>query len=238
MPRTASDTLVIEETQIGTSSGGRAITAVRLGTGARVIVLVGGLHGGWEANTVDLVTGLVDHFIRTPADLRSDFSLVMVPVANPDGLALGATERGRFNGAGVDLNRNWGCDWSAESYWRDQQVDAGARALSEPETEALANFLLSLRPAAALFYHSAADGVFPGNCRGDHGSLAMASYYAAAAGYACCDAFSAYPVSGTAATWADGVGIPAADVELTQSSDPELARNLRALLALQQWLSE
>src|SRR5690606_21258112 len=40
-----------DEFAIGTSAGGRAITARRLGSGDRVLLLVGGIHGGYEWNT-------------------------------------------------------------------------------------------------------------------------------------------------------------------------------------------
>ncbi|MBL8130910.1 MAG: hypothetical protein JNL42_03560 [Anaerolineae bacterium] len=223
--------------KIGESAGGRAITAQRFGAGGRKLILIGGIHGGWEGNTVELMEALIAHFETTPQDILPGMTLIVIPVANPDGLALGRTERGRFNANGVDLNRNWSCEWSREAYWRQQVVNPGVRAFSEPESLALANFILAERPDAALFFHSAANGVFPGNCAGDHGSLAVASVVAEAAEYACCDGFSAYPVTGTAATWADGESIPAADVELTQSETPEFERNLRAIIALQAWLT-
>ncbi|NUQ05621.1 MAG: DUF2817 domain-containing protein [Anaerolineae bacterium] len=223
--------------KIGESAGGRAITAQRFGAGKRSLILIGGIHGGWEGNTIELIEALIVHFETTPRDVHVGMTLILIPAANPDGMALGRTERGRFNANGVDLNRNWPCEWSREAYWRQQTVNPGIRAFSEPESLALANFILAERPDAVLFYHSAANGVFPGNCGGDHGSLAVASVVAEAAEYVCCEGFSAYPVTGTAATWADGEGIPAADVELTQSDTPEFERNLRAIIALQAWLT-
>lgn len=194
------------------------------------------MHGGWEANTVELMQMLITHFREQQDDVLPEIQLLIIPVANPDGFELGRTAQGRFNGNGVDLNRNWSCEWSREAYWRQERVDPGAREFSEPETLAIADFILAIRPAGVLFYHSAANGVFPGNCGGDHGSRAFGAAYAEAAGYNCCAAFSAYPVTGTAATWADGERIPAADVELTQSDDPEFEQNLRAIMAIQEWI--
>lgn len=78
---------------------------------------------------------------------------------NPDGLVRGRTAEGRFNGNQVDLNRNWGCDWSATAYWQQRTVDPGERPFSEPETAALSVFMQSTRPVAALFYHAAANGI-------------------------------------------------------------------------------
>lgn len=234
----APPTLQPDEILLGYSVQGRAITARRLGNGSRVLLLVGGIHGGWEENTVLLLHQLIAHFESHPEAILPNMSLVFVPVANPDGLALGRTEAGRFNANGVDLNRNWPCDWSAQAYWRSQTVNAGTEPFSEPETKALSAFILTLRPTAVLFYHSAAGGVFAGECNGDHGSMLLSQILGQATGYSYGDAFSAYPVTGTESSWVDGLGIPSADVELFSQSDPEFDRNLAGVMALQEWLAQ
>ena len=222
---------------VGYSYEGRPLVARRFGEGSQVLLLVGGMHGGWEANTVALMQQLIDHFTNAPQDIPSGTALVIAPLVNPDGYQLGRVARGRFNGAGVDLNRNWSCDWSPDAYWRQQRVDAGDAPLSEPETQALSDFILQLRPAGALFFHSAANGVFAGECDGDHGSQALSQAFGESAGYPHGSPFTAYPVTGTAASWADGEGIPAADVELRSSTDSEYERNLRGVLGLLEWLA-
>jgi hypothetical protein len=63
----------------------------------------------------------------------------------------------------------------------------------------------------------------------------MAAVYAGAAGYPCCAAFTAYPVTGTGAAWADGERIPAADVELSSRDQLEFDANLSGVLALLAW---
>ncbi len=221
---------------VGSSVEGKPITWQRFGTGDTVLLLVGGIHGGWEKNTVDLMNQLIDHFTSTPQDVLPGMALVIIPVANPDGLSYGQIPRGRFNGDGVDLNRNWPCDWSRDAFWRQERVNPGIRAFSEPETVALADFMLQIRPAAALFYHSAAGGVFAGNCGGDHGSASLSKVLGQAAGYSYGSDFSAYPVTGTASNWADGQGIASADVELITATDSEYDRNLRGVMAVQRWL--
>lgn len=223
--------------EVGRSAEGRAITARRFGSGPRALLLVGGIHGGWEANTVALLEELIAHFEATPADVLPGLTLVLVPAANPDGLARGREADSRFNANGVDLNRNWGCGWSAQAVWRDQPVNAGERPFSEPETQALAALVRQLQPAAALFYHSAASGVYAGNCDGDHGSALLAQVVGEATGYSYGQPFSAYRVTGTAPSWVDGQGIPAADVELQTGNDSEFARNLAGVMALQRWLA-
>lgn len=221
---------------IGTSVEGRAIVAHAFGDGDQVILLVGGIHGGWEANTVTLVEALIDHFRATPEDVLAGIRLLLIPVANPDGLPHGRTAQGRMNANGVDLNRNWGCGWSPEAVWRRTPVSPGTNAFSEPETLALASFMRELQPAVALFYHSAAAGIYVGDCGGP--SESIAEVLGEATGYPHGRAFSAYPVSGTAASWADGQGIASADVELQSSTASEFERNLRGVMALQAWLLE
>ncbi|MBI5666400.1 MAG: succinylglutamate desuccinylase/aspartoacylase family protein [Chloroflexi bacterium] len=224
--------------RVGQSAAGRDILGWRIGTGERVLLLVGGIHAGYEANTVMLVRELIDHFQRAPADVLPGITLILVPVANPDGLERGRVAEGRFNGNGVDLNRNWGCEWSAEAYWKSNRVNPGSQPFSEPETRALAALVGEVRPAAAVFYHSAAHGVFAGDCQPGGGvSGTLAAVLGEAAGYPYGEPFSAYQVSGTAPNWLDGQGIPAVDVELTGTRDSEFIPNLRGVMAVQRWLT-
>jgi hypothetical protein len=221
----------------GRSVQARDLTGRRLGTGEQVLMLVGGIHGGFEANTVALVEALTAHFEATPGDILPGITLVLIPQLNPDGIALGRTLAGRFNANGVDLNRNWGCGWSEEAFFRDQRISAGGEPFSEPETAALSALITTLEPAAVLFYHSAADGVFSGECGGDAGSNRLAAVLGDAAGYSFGADFAAYPVTGTAPAWVNSRGIPSADVELSTADDPEFERNLRGVMALQCWLT-
>lgn len=229
-----------QATTIGYSVEGRAIIARHFGEGSRVLLLVGGMHGGWEANTVAMVNELIAHFETHPEDVLPGMALVLIPAANPDGLPHGRTAEGRFNANGVDLNRNWSCGWSAVAVWRDQRVNPGATAFSEPETLALADYIRGLRPAATLFYHSAANGVYAGDCDSEiipADSQALSAVLGEAAGYNYGEPFSAYPVTGTAASWVDGQGIPSADVELETWTDTDFERNLRGIMAVQRWLT-
>ena len=65
---------------------------------------------------------LIDYIApRRPQDIWAGLALMIIPVANPDGLAYGGL-RGRSNADGVDLNRNWSCEWSREAYWRQDRA--------------------------------------------------------------------------------------------------------------------
>jgi predicted deacylase len=233
----ASTLIPAENTfSIGQSVQGRDILAWRFGDGEHIVLLVGGIHAGFEANTVMLVNEMIAHFQSTPADILPGITLLLVPVANPDGLLLGRESEGRFNANNVDLNRNWGCEWSTTAYWQNQLVNPGERAFSEPETRAVGGVIRDLRPGAAIFYHAAAHGIFAGDCDGDHGSAALAAVIGDASGYPYGKAWSAYPVSGSASTWADGLGVPAVDLELSGTRETEFIPNLQGVMAVQKWL--
>ncbi len=220
----------------GYSAGERELIAYTVGQGNTPLLLVGGIHGGFEANTIDLVEGLRDHFLMNPGRVLPGLTLIFVPTLNPDGLAAGDGLIGRFNGNGVDLNRNWGCGWEPVAYLREREINPGTAAFSEPESTALAALINDVRPAAVLFYHSAAGGVFAGDCAGSGTSDVMSALLGEATGYPYGSDFSEYTVTGTAPSWVDSIGIPAADVELFTADAPEFTRNLNGVMALQCWL--
>jgi hypothetical protein len=108
-------------------------------------LIIGGIHPD-EAAAIPLV--------REFAPPRSN-PVALLPLANPDGFA----HASRYNARGVDINRNAGFDWSADS-----AEPPGAAPWSEPETRALQQFMLSWRPAKIIALHWAlaeidADGV-------------------------------------------------------------------------------
>jgi len=222
---------------IGRSSEGRDILGWRFGSGDKILMLVGGIHTGFESNTVLLINALIAHFEDTSTDVLPGMSIILIPVLNPDGLVRGRTADGRFNGNFVDLNRNWGCDWSADAYWQQRKVNPGAQAFSEPESADLSAFMQETHPVAALFYHAAANGIFEGTCNDKVDSAQLAAVLGDATGYPYGKPFDAYTVSGTESNWADGQGILSADVELASSRNAEFDRNLRGILAIQCWIT-
>ncbi|MEL7435371.1 MAG: M14 family metallopeptidase [Chloroflexota bacterium] len=234
---TPTATPLPESFVFGTSVEGRQLIANRVGTGEHIILLVGGIHAGFESNTITLVQQLQRHYENNPAEIASDVTFLFVPVLNPDGEARGRVLNGRFNGNDVDLNRNWGCGWSPDAVFGQGTVNPGTEAFSEPESTALGSLIERLQPAVAIFYHSAANGVFAGGCEGEvRVSDALAEVYGEASGYSYGNEFEAYPVTGTAPAWIDSIGIPALDVELATAEGTELSRNLTAVMAVQAWV--
>lgn len=87
--------------------------SIQQGTYSRTILLNFAIHG-WEDEyaadgqlLVDLGNALVEHYAQS-ADLH-DCRLLIIPCANPDGVAEGTTNNGfgRCNADGIDLNRDF-----------------------------------------------------------------------------------------------------------------------------------
>lgn len=240
--------------EIGRSAGGLPIEAYRFGRGPIRLVLVGGIHGGYEWNTILLAYAVIDHYHTHAAEIPASLTLDIVPVANPDGQLLvtgkagrfmpsditaapAGTIDGRFNRNGVDLNRNWECDWSPTAQWRSRRVSGGAAPFSEAETTALRQFLSDPPPAGVIFWHSAAGGVFAGGCDGRFAAAdALATTFADSSGYPFRTSFASYRVTGDATNWLSLQGIPAIDVELYNHDDIDMAQNLDGVEAVLSYL--
>src|ERR1700682_2685500 len=74
-------------TTIGMSQAGSPLVLYALGNGPQRVLILGGQHGGPEANTVELVGGLLDYFAANPEQVPTGVELDVLPIANPDGLA-------------------------------------------------------------------------------------------------------------------------------------------------------
>ncbi len=234
---------------IGSSVQGRAIEAYTYGTGPQHLVFVGGIHGGYEWNSVLLAYSFIDYLEQNP--VPEDLTVSVIPAANPDGLfavvrkegrfaAIDASTNsavlagGRFNANKVDLNRNFDCKWQPESTWRSTPVSAGTSAFSEPEARAIRDFVLAADPVAVVFWHSQANAVYASECEAGilPGTLSAMNAYATAAQYPAVSSFDAYPVTGDAEGWLASVGIPAITVELSTHESVEWERNLPGIRAL------
>ncbi len=137
-----------ETVRFGRSVLGRALVARVVGDpGARHRVLVVGcVHGDERAG--EAVTRRLRH-ARPPRGT----ALWLVDEINPDGCHAGT----RGNAHGVDLNRN--------APWRWRPLGgiyyAGPRALSEPESRAIAALVRRVHPAVTIWYHQHAALVDP-----------------------------------------------------------------------------
>jgi hypothetical protein len=180
---------------------------------------------------VELANGLLEYFDGNPAELPASVELDIVPVANPDGLANGS----RQFVDGVDPNRNWGgSDWRADAYDSNAVFRVGLggpEPFSEPETQAMANWVLTNRPAFVVDYHSAGGFMF--------GSGDLAGAYQLASGYNWPQpgvngqhSPLAYQASGSMNVWLRQAGFEGILVELTTPRSTEVERNLAGLKAV------
>lgn len=235
---------------IGTSVEGRSIDAYTYGSGDTRLLFVGGVHGGYEWNSVLLAYQFLDYLDDNPEAVPDNLKITVIPSANPDGLFLVTgkegrftladiteetpTVPGRFNANDVDLNRNFDCKWQAESMWRGNTVSAGTEAFSEPEARAIRDFVLREKPDAAIFWHSQADAVYASEC--ENGilpeTLTLMNAYSGASGYKPVDSFDAYTVTGDVEGWLASIGIPAITVELSTHETVEFDRNLAGTQAV------
>jgi murein DD-endopeptidase MepM/ murein hydrolase activator NlpD len=222
---------------IGHSVQGRPLTAYRFGEGPLKVVLVGNIHGGYEANTYELARRLVAHFHARAGSVPAAVSLWILPTINPDGLAAGE----RRNANDVDLNRNADTDLDgcAGNDWAPDTSDSeglhpgggGPHPFSEPESIALRDFLSDAW--LAVFYHSAAEAIFVDTCRHHLPSARLAQVLSEATGYPVpAEGWIGYPITGDVADYLAGEGVAAVTVELTDFEDPEFERNLAGVQAL------
>ncbi len=241
---------MITTSTIGTSVEGRVIESVSIGTGEEHILFVGGIHGGYEWNSVLLAYEMIDYLSANLESIPENLTIDIIPNLNPDGIYTVIQKEGRFsfadvpdpstrgaagrfNANEVDLNRNFACKWAPESTWRGEVVSAGTAAFSEPEAAALRDFVAKTNPKAALFWHSKANNVYASEC--ENGvlpeTLTLMETYAEAADYGKVPVFDAYPITGDAEGWLASLGIPAVTVELETADSIEWDRNLAGTLA-------
>jgi hypothetical protein len=222
---------------IGYSVQQRPIMAYRLGRGPIERALIGGLHGGYEWNTVMLLTETLEYLSDNPAVIPAEITLHVVPVANPDGLAAGIDRvRGRMNAHRVDLNRNWDYHWQTTATHGRWPVFAGRFPFSEPETIALRDFILEREMNAVVFYHSAFAAVFSGAGVTASHTVELARTLAEATGYRYApEGVPGQITTGDAIDWLTVNGITAVEVELTNHHDLDWEQNQRGLQAFLKW---
>lgn len=236
------------EERFGNSWWNYDLLAYHIGQGEKRIVVVGGIHGGYEWNTILLAYDLLDTFDGDPTVLPENVTLTIIPSANPDGQFKTTTKLGRFaaedvsedttfgrtNGHEVDLNRNWDCNWEPTGFWRTQPISGGDVPFSETESTSLRDFLIKVEADVVIFLHSAFSGVFPGRCNVDHApSIELAEIYATASGYPFYEeGFTAYEVTGDASDYLASIDVPSFSVELDNHSSLDYEENLAGLQAV------
>ncbi|OHB65320.1 MAG: hypothetical protein A2Y77_02890 [Planctomycetes bacterium RBG_13_62_9] len=131
----------LKQRVLGRSVQGRAIIIQTAGQGSDTTLVMATIHGNEPAGT-PLVNRLGEH-LRANPQLLAGRRVILMPVANPDGLAAGTRENAR----GIDLNRNF----LASN--RINNATNGHAPLSEPEARALQTVISDYRPSRIISIH-------------------------------------------------------------------------------------
>ena len=255
LPIASTTVSTFKNNVIGKSVNGRNIEAFTYGSGDTLLLFVGGMHGGYEWNSILLAYEFIDYLGKNPDMIPKGLKLTVIPDANPDGAYAIIRKDGRFdigdipegldqsagrlNANGVDLNRNFDCKWEPTAVWRNKKVSGGTEPFSEPESVAIRDFVLTQRPRAVVTWHSQANAVYASECKNGvlPETLAIMKAYSDASGYPAVKSFNAYPVTGDTEGWLASIGIAALTVEMKSHESVEWEKNLAGIKALIRYYS-
>lgn len=182
--RTLYPNLITSKQTIGTTHEGRAIWSVKITENAdinhsatRPAVYFDALHHAREpmsfTTLIYYMFWLVENYGTNPEAtyLLKNREIFFIPVVNPDGYVYNQTtnpngggmwrKNRRDNGGsfGVDLNRNYGYGWgigSGSSSVPGSETYRGPSPFSEPESQAVWNFVDQINPSVSFTMHSVA----------------------------------------------------------------------------------
>lgn len=206
--------------EVGRSVKGTPIMAAVYGSGKRLVIVFGGIHGN-ESDSSIVAKALMGS-LGQEQGLES-LTIIVVPDANPDGLLANT----RTNARGVDINRNF-----PSASWRSEYTDLnqypGTEPKSEPETRAILDLLEKHPPDYIITLHAAL-----GCVNWDGPGEALARVIANVNGYPLCP-YLGYETPGSLGTLM-GIDkkLPVVTIELRNSKATELVQeNLPALKAV------
>jgi predicted deacylase len=229
----------VRATVIGYSVSARPLELYTFGNGETEVMIVAGIHGGYEWNTIALADELIQYIYDNPEIIPSDKRLYILRNLNPDGDARDHGYDGRVNDHGVDLNRNfptnWAATWDRDGCWNYGPSTGGTGPGSEPETRALMSFLQAHQIKTLISYHSAALGIFPGGEPWEKNSTRFAKALANVTDYPFPPLDTGCVFTGTLADYAVELGITSVDMELSTHTKTDFDRNLKALKVLLNW---
>lgn len=232
-----SRTICYTTFSIGNSVRGRPLTAYRFGSGSSLVVYIGAMHGS-EVNSYSLLQAWIQELDTHPEKIPASRTIVVIPAINPDGVA----SRSRLNAHGIDLNRNfpansWQSQVTLPTSGGAYSAAGGPYPLSEPESQALANYVQAKHPRLVLSYHSHA-ALINANDVGDVDSLG--DNYARQTGYKALPNhlignFFDYTTTGAFEDWMeDKLSLEAMVIELRSSTATEFTLNRPAMWTMAQ----
>lgn len=210
--------------QLGKSVLGLPIVGHSFGASGPKTLIFAAIHGD-EPNTAFVANQLVEHLIKNPEAYYAR-RVVVVPVANPDGLARGT----RKNAREIDLNRNFPAKNFAIG--KKDRYFGGEQPASEPETQLLIELIDDWKPDRIVTLHAITRGKHGNNYDGPAESLAktMSRHNE----YSVLKSMG-YPTPGSFGSWA-GIDrqIPTITLELPSDAPGTVAwrENREALLSV------
>jgi len=148
--------------EIGRSVQGRSIHKVEFGSGDDITLFISCFHGG-ERSTPRFALEFADLLHRDRSLVKEGKRVVIIPILNPDGFAMGT----RNNARNVDLNRNYPTwNWGQQPEGR-RRVAFGESPASEPETRLVLKLLAEYQPTKILSIHQ------PLHCNNPDGPAGM-----------------------------------------------------------------
>lgn len=169
---------ILRIVSIGKSGEGRDLIAVHINTNASELsggvlskkpgVIYMGAHHAREHLSVEVPLKFAQYLMtnrRSPivSPLLDSRDIWIIPMVNPDGAEFDVStgdfqywrknRRNNGNGTyGVDLNRNYGYHWGSGGSSKDPRSDIymGPQAFSEPETQAIRNFVRAQKNTRVL----------------------------------------------------------------------------------------
>jgi protein MpaA len=191
---------------IGASVDGRPLRVMRLGSGPRRALWVGGIHGDEREGAI-ATAELPAAFLRTPGAAEK-VTLTILEDANPDGSA----QNTRGNRNGVDLNRNY----PAKNYLPGDS--RGERPLDQPEAKALHDLVLEVKPDVMIVAHAWRGDTF---INFDGPAAKLAERFGKASGLRVKPSDRIAPTPGSLGSWVGHtLGWPILTLEYLRGSDP------------------
>jgi hypothetical protein len=192
----------------GESVQGRPLRMATYGSGPRRVLWVGGIHGN-EREGVVATASLPAALLA--ADRERKVTLTVLQDVNPDGTA--SKQRGNANG--VDLNRNFPTkNFQPHRFF-------GKQPLSQPESRALHELILTLKPHLVIVAHSWSGDHF---INFDGPAQHLAERFAKLSGYPVRESGDMAATPGSLGSWA-GVenAIPILTLEYLRGREPNAA---------------
>jgi len=171
---------------IGKSVEGRDIWAIKISDNpeshetSEPAVLFNSMHHAREVMGPEVALDIIETLLngyRGDAKITNwidSNELWVIPMFNVDGNNKMWTKdrwwrKNNRGGYGVDLNRNYPAGWNkcnGSSGWKVSQTYRGPSPASEPETQAMMNFIKEVRPVFDISYHSYSELViYPIGCK-------------------------------------------------------------------------